>query len=515
MSDNKYKKLDIVWEDDDADLLATTEEETGTEKESIDFTSYIDSEPLRIASFRRGERVRGVIQVISDSEDVIVDLGAKSSGMIRKDELCDADGKLQCQEGDHIDAYVISTKGGEIILSKSMTQSAEAAEDLKNAQINKIPVRGKVIKENKGGFDVMVLGKTAFCPVSQMDLQFIEDKSVYIGKEFSFLIQKFENYRNIVVSRAALLVKEMHAKLEDLKKQLPSEEVFSGTVTGVKDFGLIVEAQGIEGLVHISEISFGRIAHPSEVYDKGDKVFVKILSIDDSGSRPKISMSIKKALTNPWELVHERFKIGEKYMGKVVRLEKFGAFVELTPGIEGLCHVSEMSWIKRIHHPSDVLKVGDAVVCNVLNIDETKKQLSLSLKDIAEDPWAAIESKYAKGQQVLGKVEKLKDFGAILALEDGVTGLLPISVIKKAFGESYRKKCSPPMEVDVIVADINTTERKILLTLPNIDHEEAAGQDYQNYLAELSEQSTAAAQKSDATLGALGTALLEKMKARR
>lgn len=506
-----FKK--IQWEDEDTGF----ESDRQKKHDEVDEFSKLleeDTSTSRV-SVRIGAQIQGTISHIPEgSNDVIVELDRHSSGVIDRIQLCDENGQLKFREGDVINAYVVSNRGGEIQLSTSLGHSHQVADDLINAFKNQVPVKGKVIKDNKGGFEVTILGKPAFCPVSQMDRRFVADKTQYIGKEFNFLIEKYEERgRNIVVSRAKLLNQEAELRRKEIEASLGQDIIYDGVVTDIRDYGAFVDIGGVDGFLHISEMSHSRVSRVSDFLQRGDKIRVKVTKVDQVDGKSRISLSMKAVEADPWGAIQDEFKSGSTYTGRVTRLETFGAFVELRPGIEGLVHISEMSWEKRIHHPSDIVKVGDSVQVRILDIDTVKQKISLSLKAIDADPWLNITSKYPATHACRGKVERLKDFGAIIELEPGVTGMVPMGVLKKAFGETYRKHCSPPQVIDVTVVQVDVPEKKILLSLPNVKGEDDADQDYREYLNEQK----AKADKTPApkATGSFGALLAEKLKEKR
>jgi small subunit ribosomal protein S1 len=271
-------------------------------------------------------------------------------------------------------------------------------------------------------------------------------------------------------------------------------------------------------MVHVSEITHARVAKPGDVLTVGDKVRVKVLKIEPSqAGKPKISLSIKAAMTDPWDEIDQHVEGGASYTGKVVNLMPFGAFVELKPGIEGLIHVSEMSWTKRIHHPSDVVKVGDIVSVLVKEIDRRSRRIALSMKQLEQDPWFGAAERFPVGKTLMAPVEKLKPFGALVTLGDGITGMLPITIIKKKFGEAFRTQVAPPKEVEVRIQNVDLRERKIQLSLAGIEGDEDGTQDYKEYLkAEAAARDQAArevesAPSSAGKMGALGALLQAKL----
>ena len=268
----------------------------------------------------------------------------------------------------------------------------------------------------------------------------------------------------------------------------------------------------MDGFLHISEMSYARLSRASDFLARGDKIRVKVLKVETVDDKKRISLSMKATEDDPWMTAQEKYKDGENYSGKVMRLESFGAFVELEPGVEGLVHISEMSWVKRIHHPADILKVGDRVSVRILSLDSNLKKISLSLKNIDDDPWLKITENYALGSTHTGKVERLKGFGAIVELEEGLSGLLPLGTLKKAFGESYRRESSPPKEIQVLIRDINLEEKKILLGLPNVEEENSDQEDYKEYLNQQKEKKPKDTSNQRGTFGDILASKLDKLK---
>lgn len=515
----------IQWEDDDASFGLNNE---GGEAaaEGDEFGSLLAATPKTAVRFLVGEKVKGVIATIpTDEGDALVDLGTnKSAGVLARYELCDEQGVLKHKVGETIEAFVLSMKGGEIQLSFKNTQALKSLSDLEAAYSRGLPVKGRVAKANKGGFEVMIFGKPAFCPVSQIDSKFVEDTAPYIGKDFEFLIEKFERGgRNLVVSRAALLKAQAEQRTKELLATLTPETVLDGVVKELRDFGAFVDLGGVDGMVHVSEITHARVAKPGDVLTVGDKVCVKVLKIEPvAGGRPKIALSIKAAMTDPWDEIDRHVEGGASYTGRVVNIMPFGAFVELKPGIEGLLHVSEMSWTKRIHHPSDVVKVGDVVTVLVKDIDRHSRRISLSMKQLEQDPWFGAAERFAVGKTLTAPVEKLRPFGAIIDLGDGITGMLPITVIKKKFGDAYRTQATPPKTLEVRVQHLDLNERKIQLTLAGMEDDEDGAQDYREYLkaeaaarAQAASASEAAASAASSKMGALGALLQAKLDAKK
>lgn len=504
---SKIKMPEVIWEDDD-------ENADGAEESTQEFASMLDASDSPVDDFRVGDKVKGVIVSVSEqSPDVIVDIGAKGTAVIPKEELLESNAEVRA--GSQIEAVIVSRRGGDILLSTSLAKGMQAAADLQNAMAGRIPVKGKVSGENKGGFDVQVFGKKAFCPVSQMDLSFVEDKSKYIGREFNFLITGLRG-KDITVSRRSLLEEEAKARLDRILANLETENVFDGTVTRLEKFGAFVDlGSGLEGLVHVSEITHGRLAHASEVLQSGDRVRVKVLEAKkaDDG-KVRLSLSLRALADDPWDRIDEKYGIGGRYSGKVVSLMNFGAFVELERGVEGLIHVSEMSWNKRVNHPKEVVAVGDLVSVNIVKINRDTRQIGLSLKDVESDPWQLVGEKFPVGAVVKGTVVRLKGFGSIVQLAEGVEAMLPVSIMRKAQGDAFRKHFSPPKEVDVVVSRIEADSRRILLTLPDMDDDEEGSRDWAEYLKERGQKddgSTVMPMAAGPATGSFGELLKQSM----
>ncbi len=472
--------FEIKWEDEEEDLSPQK-----SQQQEMSFEQMLAEDDFSEEDWEVGQKVTATIVAIPEaSEEVTLELGRKSSASISKADLFDENGVLQKKIGDKIDAFIVSMDAGEIFLSNSMSHSFARDQALDTAFATKLPVKGKVAGINKGGFEVNVMGKKAFCPVSQMDRKFVANKELYIGREYDFLITKKEGNHNIVVSRAALLEKAAEEAIKSLKKILAENQdaKVDGIVEEIRDIGAMIDLGGVTGMVHISEAGHGRLGSLHDVLKVGDKIKVKVLTIDETGQRPKIALSIKATLEDPWDVIETWFSEGESYLGKVVRLEAFGAFVELRPGIEGLIHVSEMSWMKRIRHPKDVLKNGDQVSVRILSIDKHNRRISLTMKSIEQDPWFEIEKKFPLGSEKTLKVENLKAAGASFKLAEGVEALLLSGTLKKAFGDSYRNKSTPGKELTVKIADIDINRRRIILTLPDMDDDKEEIKQYHEYM---------------------------------
>lgn len=412
-----------------------------------------------------GDKITGAIISI-EKEYVFVDTGAKLDGVVEKAELLDENGEFPFKEGDSLDLYVISMKGGSVTLSKALG-GAGGMEMLENAFHSALPVEGKVKGTCKGGFNVEVMHSRAFCPVSQIDDKYVEDPSVYVGQTLPFLVVTFEQRgRNIVVSRRKILDREREESTRAFLEGTQVGAEVEAKITRLAKFGAFAEiAPGLDGMIHISELSWSRIERPEDAVAIGDVVKVKITAIemDEKRNRMKISLSIKQATADPWDTAEGKFAVGDIVTGKVVRCLDFGAFVEIAPGIEGLVHVSELSHVKRVNKPEEVVNPGDVVSVKIKDVDLDKRRISLSLKDAGDDPWQKAVEKYAVGQTVSGTVEKKQDFGLFVNLEPGVTGLLPKSKMASSANASELSRLNPGDAVSLTVIDIQPAARKITL----------------------------------------------------
>lgn len=416
---------------------------------------------------RIGDKITG--RIISVSGDtVFVDTGTKSDGVVEKAELLDADGAFPHAEGDTVELFVVAMDEGEIRLSRAVS-GVGGVHQLREAYANHIPVEGNVTETCKGGFRVTVLQRKAFCPISQIDVAYTENPDEFVGKTFNFEITAFEEGgRNIVLSRRKILEAERAKAHAAFFSELAVGDLVEGTVTRIVPFGVFLELiPGVEGLVHVSELGWSRVDNPEQATAVGEVLKAAVVKIEtDAKGRRKIGLSVKQAGTDPWETVTERFASGQKVRGRVVRLAPFGAFVEIAPGIDGLVHISEMSYTRRIVHPEDVVGAGDTVSVMIKDIDLGKRRISLSLKDAEGDPWLDVEERFPVGQPVTGTLEKKERFGYFIRLAPGVTGLLPMSRIARAEESGKIEKTKVGDPVPVVVDRIDLEARKISLMPP-------------------------------------------------
>jgi small subunit ribosomal protein S1 len=450
------------------------------------FAELLETSPQTLGTqFASGDTVSGTVVKIT-KDTVFVDLGGKSEGTADVREFLDKDGNLSLKEGDRVELRVATLRGG-IHLSKAIkVHGAEAIELLRDAQRNQIPVEGRVAAVNKGGFEIDISGTRAFCPVSQIDLQYCEKPEEHIGARYQFRIMEIkEKGKNIILSRRVLLQEEQDKKAKETLYSLKEGLELEGTITRLTDFGAFVDIGGIEGMVHVSEISHIRINQPSEVLKLGQKVRVQVLKIDpNKGGRRKIALSLKALEQEPWEKGFP-FKEGEVISGTVSRLADFGAFVEVAPGVDGLVHLSEISY-DRVHHPSRVLKEGDRVDVLVLKIDEEKRRISLSIKDAAIKQRIVDqegEVRLEVGQVLKGIVEDQKPYGLFIKLPQlgmGVRGLLPMEELVLSEKGNVKKKLPRGREIQVEIISID--EKGRIQVSQKVTKERQDREDYEKFL---------------------------------
>jgi small subunit ribosomal protein S1 len=414
--------------------------ETDSGEESQDTDSFMKLYEESLRSIQEGEVIRGeIVQV--DKEYVLVDIGYKSEGQIRIDEFIDPQGNLTAKIGDKVEVLLERRENeeGTIILSKEKAAKIKVWDEIKRIYENDGTIKGKIVSRVKGGFSVDI-GLQAFLPGSQVALRPVRDMDALVGTEHEFKIVKYNKRRgNIVLSRRAILEAERSAMREETLNRLIEGSELKGTVKNITDYGLFIDLGGIDGLVHITDMSWGRVGHPSEMHQIGDEIAVKVLNFDRE--RERVSLGIKQLVPDPWTEAEKKYPIGTKITGRVVSLTDYGAFVEVEEGVEGLIHVSEMSWTRKVRHPSQILTVGDMVEAMVLNIDVPKKRISLGLKQVEPNPWDVIEEKYPVGTTIEGKIKNITDFGIFIGIDEGIDGLVHISDI------SWTKRIKHPSEV--------------------------------------------------------------------
>lgn len=452
------------FDHDDTD--SDTDEAHSTKKSSSEFAKLLeDSFRTTRKSLSLGDKVHAEILSIG-KEEVFVSTGSMYDGMVRRKELLDSDGNLTYNLGDHLDLYVTQAKGSEIYLSPKPT-GKNIADSLEDAFDMMLPVEGRVTEVCKGGFRVSIKGKTAFCPLSQIDRKRVEVPEDYIGKRLEFMITQFsEGGRNIVVSHRKLLDEQKGLSETAFAEEHKKGDILKGKVTRLEKFGAFVElSSGIEGLIHISELSWSRVADPSDVLKMGQEVLVKLIREEEKDGRLMISLSLKQAETQPWESLPPQIRAGHVVDGKVTRCMKFGAFVEVAPGVEGLIPLSEMSYGKRVVRSDELFKEGDRVAVMIKEVQSVEHRILLSLKDAGGDPWILAPQKYPVGAILKGKVDRREPYGIFIQLDEGVIGLLHRSKAQEDPQFPY-EKLRKGDEIAIQVGELNVDERRISLTVP-------------------------------------------------
>jgi small subunit ribosomal protein S1 len=424
---------------------------------------YLDQYEESIQNVEEGEIVRGRVLAI-DEKDVLVDIGFKSEGVIPLTEFPDPS---SIKVGDEIEVYLekMENQDGLVVLSKQRADFVKVWDRVKEAAEKGEVVEGRLLRKIKGGVVVDLFGVEAFLPGSQIALRPVQNVDALLGQTYRFKIIKLnKRRRNIVVSRRVVLEEERATQKAAIMTELAKDQIREGQVKNITDFGAFVDLGGIDGLLHITDMSWGRVSHPSEVVSIGDKITVKVLSFDPE--RERISLGLKQLQPYPWENVDQRFSAGQRVKGKVVSITDYGAFVELEKGVEGLIYISEMSWTRHVRHPSKIVSIGDEVECVILKVDKDNEKISLSLKQTETDPWDNLDQKYPIGTRISGKVRNLTNFGAFVELEEGIDGLVHISDM------SWTKRVNHPSEVvkkgdkvDVEILNIDKDGRRISLGL--------------------------------------------------
>jgi small subunit ribosomal protein S1 len=452
---------------------AQTDKSTGfsPHDDQIDPQEYARLLDLYDNSFRNiaeGEVVKGTVLKVTPSE-VIVDVGYKSEGIIPIDEFIDETGQVAVQPGDIVDVLLERTEDreGYVVLSREKAEKMKIWDDVEKAYAEKKVVIGRVIERIKGGLAVDI-GVRAFLPGSQIDVRPVRNLDALRGQELRMRVIKVNKKRgNIVLSRKVLLEEENAEKKKHTLDTLAEGKVLRGVVKNITDYGAFIDLGGIDGLLHITDMSWGRVSHPSELFKVNEEIDVIVLKYDPATER--VSLGHKQLMNDPWSNVIERYPVGARVSGKVVSLTDYGAFVELEAGVEGLIHVSEMSWSKRVKHPSKVLNVGDSVEAMVLGVDPGARRISLGLKQVESNPWHELTDKYPIGTTITGKVRNLTEFGAFVEVEEGIDGLIHISDM------SWSKRLKHPSEVlkkgdtvEAMVLNIDAENQRLSLGLKQL-----------------------------------------------
>lgn len=412
-----------------------------------------------------GDVIHGRVVEIREAE-VIVDIGRKAEGSVPIEQVRDHLGNLRVQVGDTLDVVTVRgadyTQEGYITLSHERVSRLRAWDNLEKALKDDLPVLGRVLSRTKGGLTVDV-GLKAFMPASHVDVRPVQNLDQFVGKDIPVKILKMNRRRsNVVVSRRAIVELEVVSRKEQTLAELAEGVLVTGVVKSLTEYGAFIDLGGIDGLLHVSDISYGRIGRPSDVLKQGQELTVKVLKFDREHER--VSLGLKQLAPDPWETVPERYPLNYRVVGTVVSVTDYGAFVELEAGVEGLVHISEMTWSRRMKHPSKVMKVGDQIEAVVLAVDTNQRRISLGIKQLEPDPWTTIDSRYSVGSIVEGRVRKLSDFGAFIEIEEGIDGLVHISDL------SWTKRVKHPSEVvkkgqilQAVILNIDSENRRLSL----------------------------------------------------
>lgn len=412
-----------------------------------------------------GHVIEGRVLEIRETE-VIVDISQKAEGSVPIEQVKDHLGNLRVAVGDPLDVVVVRgvdyTKEGYISLSHEKVSRLRAWDNLEKALKDDLPVLGRVLSRTKGGLTVDV-GLKAFMPASHVDVRPVQNLDQFVGQDIPVKILKMNRRRsNVVVSRRAIVEQEVVSRKEHTLADLAEGAVVTGIVKSLTEYGAFVDLGGLDGLLHVSDISYGRIGKPSDVLKQGQEISVKILKFDKAHER--VSLGLKQLAADPWETVPERYPLQYRVFGTVVSVTDYGSFIEMEPGVEGLVHISEMTWSRRMKHPSKVMKVGDQIEAVVLAVDSNQRRISLGIKQLEPDPWTTIDVRYSVGSVVEGRVRKLSDFGAFLEIEEGIDGLVHISDL------SWTKRVKHPSEIvkkgqilQAVILNIDSDDRRLSL----------------------------------------------------
>ncbi|MEW5774220.1 MAG: 30S ribosomal protein S1 [Thermodesulfobacteriota bacterium] len=415
---------------------------------------------LPIADFGdlgEGNIVKGEVVKIGD-EHVLVDVNFKSEGQIPVHEFRDVAGELVVKVGDRVDVFVVrkNESEGTIILSREKAKRMKLFDRIEEVQEKNGTITGKIVRRIKGGYTVDLGGVEAFLPGSHVDLRPVPDMDALVGKEFDFRILKINRRRsNVIVSRRVLLEEDREKKRAELLSTLEEGQVIKGKVKNITEYGVFVDLGGLDGLLHITDMSWRRIKHPKELVSLNEELTLKVLNFDKDNQ--KVSLGMKQLVPDPWEAIEKKYPEGQKFSGKVTNLVDYGAFVELEEGVEGLVHISEMSWTRKLRHPSQMVHTGDQVDVIILGVDPDKKRISLGMKQVNPNPWDVVAEKYPEGTVLEGVIKNITEFGMFIGIEDGIDGLIHVSDI------SWTKKVRHPGEIyktgDTVRAKVLTVDK--------------------------------------------------------
>ncbi|MGB7923808.1 MAG: 30S ribosomal protein S1 [Pyrinomonadaceae bacterium] len=435
----------------------------------MDFGALLDKFEQEQAAFHEGEVVRGTVVGITE-RGVVIDFGYKSEGIVPQAEFME-NNELMVKRGDEVEVLVKSmeTSEGFPVLSRADAVRMKAWDELEKAYSEGRPVKGRVTDRIKGGLRVDIDGIAAFLPGSQVDTRPLRNLDTLRNQEIEAKVIKLNRKRsNVVLSRKALIEEENAGKKDQTLDNIEEDIIVEGQIKNLTDYGAFVDLGGIDGLLHVTDMSWGRLQNPAEIFKVGDTVQVKVLKFDRD--RERVSLGYKQLLPDPWASIEERFPIGKRLTGKVASVADYGAFIELEAGVEGLVHVSEMTWSKRVKHPSKLVNPGDTVEVEVLSIDPKARRISLGMKQVQSNPWQTLKERYQVGTRVQGRVRNLTDFGAFIEVEDGVDGLVHVSDI------SWSKRIKHPseilkkgQEIEAVITSIDTENRRLSLSIKDLE----------------------------------------------
>jgi len=435
----------------------------------MDFGAMLDKFEQEQAAFQEGEVVRGTVVGITE-RGVVIDFGYKSEGIVNQAEFIE-DGELMVKRGDVVDVLVKSmeTSEGYPVLSRADAVRMKAWDDLEKAYNEGTPIKGRITERIKGGLRVDIDGIAAFLPGSQVDTRPVRNLDSLRNQEIEARVIKLNRKRsNVVLSRKVLIEEQNIGKKDETLGAIEEDIIVEGQIKNLTDYGAFVDLGGIDGLLHVTDMSWGRLQNPSEMFRVGDNVQVKVLKFDRE--RERVSLGYKQLIPDPWASIEERFPIGNRLQGKVASVTDYGAFIELESGVEGLVHVSEMSWSKRVKHPSKLVNPGDNVEVEVLSVDPKARRISLGMKQVQANPWQTLKDRYEVGSHVHGRVRNLTDFGAFIEVEEGVDGLVHVSDISwsrriKHPGELLKKG----QEIEAVVVSIDAENRRLSLSIKDLE----------------------------------------------
>jgi small subunit ribosomal protein S1 len=435
----------------------------------VDFGQLLDQFEQEQASLQEGEVVRGTVVGISE-RGVVIDFGYKSEGIVNPAEFTE-NGVVAVKPGDEVDVLVknMETSDGLPILSRADAVRMKAWDDLEKAYRDGTSIKGRVVERIKGGLRVDIDGIGAFLPGSQVDVRPVRNLDSLRNQEIEAKVIKLNRKRsNVVLSRKAVIEEDNAGRKGQTLQHIEEDIVVEGQIKNLTDYGAFVDLGGVDGLLHVTDMSWGRLQNPSELFRVGDNIQVKVLKFDKE--RERVSLGYKQLLPDPWSSVDERFPVGARVPGRIASVADYGAFVELENGVEGLVHVSEMSWSKRVKHPSKLVNPGDAVEVEVLSVDPKARRISLGMKQIQDNPWQTLHERYQVGTRVHGRVRNMTDFGAFIEIEDGVDGLVHVSDI------SWSRRIKHPSEVlkkgqeiDAIITSIDAENRRLSLSIKDLE----------------------------------------------